>query len=1157
MDNRIARELIENTFIQPFAEDRFEKFVLKLLNEIDVTKSFGYLTENKIKDSYKSHVEKYRCIGTYTDPGGDKADVLVVKLKNEKALDRSRTMLRNFTADYLKKREEKDAAIVAYYTDNLEDWRFSYIRMEYKREKTETGKVRIVQDVTPARRYSFLVGKNEPNHTAQSQLIDILKDDINNPLLAKIEAAFSVESVTKQFYLDYCNHFEKLCEELTRIVNEDSKIAKEFKAQSIEVDNFAKKLMGQIVFLYFLQKKGWLGVEKDVNGNFKKWGEGQKKFLRKLFQKKFGEYENFFNDMLEPLFYEALATKRSKDYFSQFNCKIPFLNGGLFEPLNDYNWEETDITISDEIIGNILDTFDLYNFTVREDEPLEKEVAVDPEMLGKVFENLLPENIRKGKGAFYTPRPIVHYMCQESLINYLDSECDGIPKEDIGTLIREGDIILELETAIKDGTKSYKSVLMDSIKENAQALDKALETIKICDPAIGSGAFPVGMLIEIVKTREVLNLYLEEEKSIYDLKKCCIQNSLYGVDIDTGAIEIAKLRLWLSLVVDEVDYSNIQPLPNLDYKIIQGNSLIEEFHGISLDIEGSQNSEGGMYNDNSEVHLLIDNLHSKQQKFMNTSSYEGKKKLKAEVEKLMVEIFRTQLKKLNRPYFDARKRVLEKSKMLAADQRGPYLNDEYKGIDKKFGFNIVQEEEDLHEMTHGNKTRNFFPWKLYFAEVFKNNGGFDIVIANPPYLKERDNAKVFKPVNESLYGLKYHQGKMDYWYYFLHRAIDSKNNKGGISFITSRYWIQSSGATKLINRIKENIYFSSVLDIGKVKVFDNVVGQHIVSVYDSIGENKTIYKNVDNTIDDIFSTIDTENISISNIDPLRIIQNNEIRFTFSKVDLEKHNIITLGDVLDCSQGVVEAPDKISRKAFNLQPIEGVSIGEGIFVLNKTEKFANGFNNENCIKPYLDPNAIGRYCINHSDEFLIYSDKNVKEEIKNGKYEKIKAHLDKYRPYITSSNKPYGIHRARKQKYFDNPKLICKGMFSSPDFTYDDEKYYVGFSFTVMIQKDPDFLLKYVLAILNSKVSHYWFIYNGKRRGIGFDIGVKKFRQFPIIKTNLSNQEKLEFIVDQILTTKKANQQADTIKLEAEIDQLVYELYGLTEEEIKIVEESAL
>ena len=227
--------------------------------------------------------------------------------------------------------------------------------------------------------------------------------------------------------------------------------------------------------------------------------------------------------------------------------------------------------------------FDRFNFTVWEEEPLEKEVAVDPEMLGKVFENLLEVQDRKSKGAFYTPREIVHYMCQESLINYLDTAVNGdkvtggegetIPREAIKTLVRFGALALQQDAAKEAGLKKDDYVLPERVRENAAILDDALADIKLCDPAIGSGAYPVGMLHEIVQARQALGIFAGQQPTAYDLKRHAIQESIYGVDIDGGAIEIAKLRLWLSLVVDEERYDAIQPLPNLDYKIVQRDSL--------------------------------------------------------------------------------------------------------------------------------------------------------------------------------------------------------------------------------------------------------------------------------------------------------------------------------------------------------------------------------------------------------------------------------------------------------------------------------------------------------------------------------------------------------------------------------------------------------
>src|SRR5699024_905308 len=343
-------------------------------------------------------------------------------------------------------------------------------------------------------------------------------------------------------------------------------------------------------FLYFLQKKGWFGVPKGGD-----WGSGPKHFLRELFEEKHTSYSNFFDDILEPLFYEALAKKRSldDDYYSRFNCRIPFLNGGLFDPIQNYDWVNTNLLLPDALFSNedktgILDVFDRYNFTVKENEPLEKEVAVDPEMLGKVFENLLEINDRKSKGTYYTPREIVHYMCQESLVNYLETELDGrVPADDLDTFVRFGEQALQNDRQVEaqqQETERYEYKIPETVRNYAKAVDEKLASIRVCDPAVGSGAFLVGMMKEIVRKREVLSNYLSQnaDRTVYNFKLNAIHNSLYGVDIDPGAVEIAKLRLWLSLVVEEENIHHIKALPNLVYKIMQGNSLLEEYEGVKL-----------------------------------------------------------------------------------------------------------------------------------------------------------------------------------------------------------------------------------------------------------------------------------------------------------------------------------------------------------------------------------------------------------------------------------------------------------------------------------------------------------------------------------------------------------------------------------------------
>ena len=626
MVETLNTKIVKDTFDKAYTEEQFKLFIKDLLIGANFEKEQMI---QPLPSEYKDFIRSAKRICKYEYESVEYADtkvldVLVVKLKRTSSIDRARTAQRNFIARYLNgsRNYQKDAALVAFISEDENgnispDWRFSLVQMNYvtKFVETSNGKKKLKTEVelTPAKRFSFLVGANEDTHTAQAQFRTCL-DKASKGERITIEdlvQAFDIEKVSKEFFDKYKNLFIKMRDELQRLCNDDPIVKNDFITHNVNIDDFAKKTLGQLVFLYFIQKKGWLGVKRDQD-----WGSGDKKFLRKLFDKdpEFNaNYDNFFNDILEHLFYEALASDRGQAaWFDRLNCRIPFLNGGLFEPVNGYEYQKTDLTINNSIFKEIFDTFDLYNFTVKEDEPLEKEVAIDPEMLGKVFENLLPENIRKGNGAFYTPREIVHYMCQESLINYIynkvnikevpltlekreqqlkllktkkEKEQLKLTHEVIDEIISKQDI----EHFIKKGASNYsnrnvKEELPVSISQNANVLDNALAVIKVCDPAIGSGAFPVGMMNEIVRARATLSPYLNQpERPVYELKRNAIENSIYGVDIDPGAVDIAKLRFWLSLVVDEEDVKNIKPLPNLDYKIMQGNSLITSYEGIDFD----------------------------------------------------------------------------------------------------------------------------------------------------------------------------------------------------------------------------------------------------------------------------------------------------------------------------------------------------------------------------------------------------------------------------------------------------------------------------------------------------------------------------------------------------------------------------------------------
>jgi len=1106
--------LLDTTFNAPFDEQRFTRFINELLNDVNTGKGFEY-GASPIKNTFQDHVNKFRRLGGYQDPEGNSVDILVVQLKNEWALERSRTMLRNFTADYLKNRNEKDAALVAYYTTDPDDWRFSYVRMDYTLEATESGKIKVREQLTPARRYSYLVGENEPNHTAQSQLLDILVEDNTNPTLSQLESAFSVDAVSKQFYLEYRSHYERLKEELDDILELDEKIAQEFESQTIETSNFAKKLMGQIVFLYFIQKKGWLGVGKDENGNFKSWGTGPKDFMKRLFvnkDDKYVEYSNFFNDVLEPLFYHALAHEHDDDYYPALDCKIPFLNGGLFEPINDYNWKETDILIDNNLLKDVFTTFDQYNFTVREDEPLEKEVAIDPEMLGKVFENLIEENEKKGKGTYYTPRPIVHYMCQESLINYLYTEVnkdpisyqeigddqldvlgntptkiqptiqvehkeEPVPKEDIEALIHEGHIILELERVSKEDAQN-NSALLESIKNNAHKLDEALASIKVCDPAIGSGAFPVGMLNEIVKARDILEeLYLNQKQSTYDFKRHCIQESIYGVDIDSGAVEIAKLRLWLSLVVDEIDYNQIQPLPNLDYKIMQGNSLIEEFRDISLTIKKKQVD---LFSGGSELDTLIEELHRKQNDFFNAEHPKDRKSKREAVESVILKIFHNEL---------------ENKKNISAQES-------------------TEIESELKQMTHGNKERNFFPWNLYFADVFREKGGFDVVIANPPYV---DIKKLPADLTKKLFdNYKTTTNRINLYSVFIELSMKVINESGFVSFINPNSILMNSSYERLrhsivdevekIIKLPDSIFENAIVETILLFIKRNSISPFVLGAYyhnvDTISfdnlifnqYNKTLWKEDDSLRFNIF--IDGRLSTI-----IKKLTNSN-----SKSRINDHFLFSLG---------ITPYDKYRGHSKELI---------------KSRQFHSPVKLDNNYKPLISGKNIKSY----------YVEDNIVEYLNYGDW----------------------LGAPRKEAFFLRPRIIVRQIVSGNDmcifagFT-DKPLYHTQIGFSIIENDHSKLSIKYLLSLINSSLIKFYhkFKFLDYEKKTFQKILIENCKKFPIPNIKESYQKPFINLVDQILTAKKINPEADTTALETEIDQLVYKLYDLKDDEIAIVEES--
>ena len=1143
MDKKQANKIVKDTFENAFNKEKFVYFIKNLLNHIEETPGTIYRGKY-IPDAYAPYVNTLERIGKYSDSDERTIDVLVINLKKQTSLARARTMQRNFIAWYLNGSRGgalKDAALAAFVSPDQEDWRFSLVKMEYRLDASGE-KITTKKELTPARRFSFLVGKNENTHTAQSYLSPIMADEGKELNLNEIENAFSVEKVTKEFFEKYRELLHKLTDSLNEIVKKDKKIRDDFRKRGVESVNFTKKLLGQIVFLYFLQKKGWFGVERDAE-----WGTGPKNFLRLLFEKRIADYGNFFNDILEPLFYEALATERDDSFYSRFNCKIPFLNGGLFDPINNYDWVHTDIVLLNEIFSNkqkakegdigtgILDVFDRYNFTVKEDEPLEKEVAVDPEMLGKVFENLLEVKDRKSKGTYYTPREIVHYMCQQSLSNYLAEELkEKVTKEDVETLVKYGETAIEHDNRVKNHgkeTKTYSFKLSENIRKNAALIDEKLSISRVCDPAVGSGAFLVGMMNEIVRARNALTTYLKDtkERAFYDFKRNAIHHSLYGVDIDPGATEIAKLRLWLSLVVDEEDIKQIKPLPNLDYKIMQGNSLIEDLVIGDLIIK-----------------LNLDDLVKVDRRTKKTKKLFQKDQQLTLFKERSEDIF-DELKKLHSVYFgenNKNKRLTLKERIDNTERsfvltkcdeeierlNGIKINSRGEKKIKKTEQQIKTIQKTIREINK-ESSKPFFLWKLNFSEVFIEKGGFDVVIANPPYLSSKNIDDKLKPTYEKLY--RSPTAHYDIYIIFMEKGLELLRQEGLLTFITSnKYFSQKYG-----EKIRKILLENEILQIinFNFKVFEATVDTAVTIT-------KKIKQSTNHKIDILdLSAEDAFNLKTgSGLANLFAIKNNfdsmeqsffnelpdnNFRFDVNRFDVEifeksKHDSYSLGDICLVIYGLVihNALKKVNKRDF---------------VYNSNEREG--------LKLYTEGKYIARWQV----EKYMYFD---------------------YSPEM---------HREpRYPELFENEKLLGKRIIGREGFSFliDKENLYVDNTIHIIlpyhilpvdkyrqlrsvsqenISLSKKYNLKFILALINSSLFKWMF---QKFFSFGLDVYPIHLKKLPIKKDAQNEQVTLVKMVDGIQSVITTRGKKDGIKeYERQIDQEVYKIYKLTKEEIERVE----
>lgn len=1079
-------------------------------------------------------------IGTVKLDDGKQLAIFTVEVADSISIVRNRQGLREIAAKHIDQ-NIIHGALAFFYNKNQVDYRFSFIAKEAGLD-LETGE--LIKGETKPKRYTYLLGSNEACTTpAKRMLVLADKKEKGEVNIKELKEVFSVEALNKDFFKTYKAHYEKFAKHLAdennpfRVKLIDAEKETKDKEEK-PIRDFVKKLLGRIVFLQFLEKKGWMGCD----ANTQDWTGGNPRFMYQLYED-FSKPEKFHSQCLTKLFFETLNTKRPNDIFKVIGLngklngsRVPYLNGGLFEP--EKNKATLDIDFPADFFKELLDFFDQYNFTIDENSPDDHEVGIDPEMLGHIFENLLEDN--RDKGAFYTPKEIVQYMCKESLIQYLlnyESTELRITNEVWKTAIEK---FIRFHTA--------DTVLADN--EVALVINQKLDDIKVCDPAIGSGAFPIGMLQEIFEAKRFIYPYLKTNKDFKpaEVKKNIIQNSIYGVDLEKGAVDIAQLRFWLSLVVDEL---NPHPLPNLDYKIMQGNSLLESFEGVDLSQMGKIKSdvrivepERDLFGNMKENQMKMtfsksettDKIQQLIKRFFSIEKAEDKKAIRDEINQLVLQHIEYNIElreiQLNRFINEAGN----------PDNLTKHAKKKYDGYVADLN-NIRATKAQLLKIQETDE-RPYFLWHLYFMDVFEQ-GGFDVMIGNPPYIQLQKMGKETDILQEA--GFETFARTGDIYCLFYEKGIDLLKKGGTLTYITSNKWLRTDYGKNL-----RKFFFKKnpllVIDLG-ANVFHSATVDTNILVLEKNSFDKKL-KGIS-----IQNHLDLNGSKVENALP---------------IDIEEDNI---WNVLSEQDYLIKAKIEKDNKILGDWPIAfnyGIKTGltEAFLLTTKVKEELINLDkkNQEIIKPVLRGKDLDKYKIKFKDYYLINSHNGVREQniapIDIDNYPKIKEYLESFGDKLTNrsdqGNTPFNLRNCAYLLEFPKPKIIYQEIVQQPSFAFDKEGEFFCLDTARIITGEK---LKFLLTILNSNL----FFYSVKNFYGGGGLGNTGIRmkhtfidKFPV--PEIENIQPFETLAEYLIYSndpkkapvlEKVSNEAVSLVFEDLVNMMVYELYF--EEEMKAKE----
>jgi len=994
------------------------------------------------------------------------------------------------------------------------------------------------------------VGPHERLRTASERvaMLDLasLSPDLSDlfPLAIqqRHDEAFDVEAVTREFFGRFARLFYRVRGEVAALPD-----------LAGDADDHTQMLLDRLLFLYFVQKKGWLAQDPDyLYHRFLNGHAGRP------------DSTSFYGQVVYPLFL-ALSDRETNRELGDTLGAVPFLNGGLFElhlASSGRSAAQARLPVTNATFQVLFaELLEHYNFTISEDSPLDQEVAIDPEMLGKIFESLVLEreqdpevDLRKATGSYYTPRPVVAFMCREALAEYLAGE-SGIERARIAAL-------LDLPPAgqLTDEERGTLQGLFSPAE--VQALKALLLNVRACDPAVGSGAFLMGLLQAITWAVGLLDWRLQGDAALarrnytFDLKKQVVERCLYGVDIQAQAVQICELRLWLSLIVDYELPENqpfgravrqVPALPNLAYKVRQGDSLLERLFGrvVSLDEMGRDR----------ETQEIVEDLQKEKAAYFSLADTPEKRHRELRILELqitlaarLVEAQRARVLGYQPGLFgeETAKERREREAYEARAQEFDALDAQVAGARRRLrelrrGGGSGLRADDLRRQLLGDPEHPTFLWRVDFAEVFQEKGGFDLMIANPPYVRQ-EKIKRLKASLKQVYPDVYH-GVADVYVYFYAQGLRQLRDEGTLVYISSNKFMRAGYGKTLRRLLGQKVTLRTVIDFGDLPIFEATTYPTVLVVRNHAPAGDQAARAL--TVDDMAVVPHLADAVRTHAWPQPQVSLRPDGWT-----LVRPEVLALVDKLRRSG--TPLGEYVENRFYR-----GVTTGlNKAFVIDHVTRdwlvMENPKSTE-IIKPWLRGRDVDRWSTRWADLYAIFARRGIDIE----RYPAVRQYLAQFKhrlmPGARGGRKPgdykwYEIQDSTAYyEKFESPKIIWAKYGIEPAFAYDTLGYFCGNTVFILPTDQP-----MLVGILNSRVIQWFAMHTfNVVRGGYIEWIPTNVAKLPMPHTISAHRTAVESLVRKLLAAR--GEEPQVAEWERELNALVYQVYRLTNEEIAIVE----